>query len=82
MRGLPQCGLRFHQEALSRMGEDDGALGLAAKKLRAELRFQRANLMAQRRRSDIESRRGATEMQLLGHGGEIAQVAQLHLEIL
>jgi hypothetical protein len=44
----------------------------------AQLRLQRADLLAQRRLGDVQALGGAREVQLLGDGDEIAQVTQLH----
>jgi hypothetical protein len=45
---------------------------------RTEFRFQGANLHAQRRLNDVQSRRGSTEVSLAGDCQKITEVAQLH----
>jgi hypothetical protein len=45
-----------------------------------ELRLERADLLTEGRRGEVESSGGAAEMALLGDGDEVAQVAQLHIQ--
>ncbi len=80
--GLLQRLARLDQETLTRMGEGDRALGLAREQLGAEQGFQGADLVAQRRRRDIEARGGTREMQLLGDRDEIPEVAEFHRRIM
>ena len=44
----------------------------------AELVFEHSQLAAERRLGDVQAGRGAAEMQLLGHGDEVAEMAQFH----
>jgi len=46
----------------------------------AELGFQRLDLLAQRRLRDVQALRGSGEVALFGHGDEVAQMAQVHIE--
>ena len=78
MGGLLERFLRFGQEAFAGMGEGDRAFGLAGKQLGAEHGFQGADLVAERRRRDVETRRGAREMQFFGDRGEVLEVAEFH----
>ena len=52
------------------------AAGRAHQQLDAERRLERLDALAQRRLRDVQPRRGAAEMQLLGDGHEVAQVPQ------
>jgi hypothetical protein len=45
---------------------------------RTEFNFKGANLHAQRRLNDVQSRRGATEVPLARDRQKIAEMAQLH----
>src|SRR5262245_57162469 len=44
-----------------------------------QLPLEATDLLAQRRLRDMEPRSGSPEMELFGHGEEVAQVAQLHM---
>ncbi len=50
----------------------------AHEQLHAQLLLQRADLLAQRRLGDVQPQRRASEVQFLGDGHEVTQVAQLH----
>jgi hypothetical protein len=43
--------------------------------------FQRADLPAERRLSDVQLIGGAAEVQRVGDGGEVAQLAQVQIQI-
>ena len=75
--GLLERRARFLEEALADMGECDAA-GLAGEELGAEHGLERLDLRAQRRRRNIELARRAREMQLVGDGNEIPEMAELH----
>ncbi len=62
---------------MARVGERHRA-PRAHEQLHPQLGLQRADLLAQRRLGDVQAKRGAREVQLLGDGDEIAQVAQFH----
>ena len=44
----------------------------------AQLLLQRADLLAERRLGDVQARGGAAEVQLLGDGDEVTQLAEFH----
>ena len=52
---------------------------VALEQLRAQFRFQRLDLLAQRRLADVQALGRAREVQLLGDGDKVAQVAQFHI---
>ena len=58
-------------------GQRDAALGADEQGL-ADLVLQRADGLAQRRLGHVQAFGGAAEMQLLGHGDELAKMAQVH----
>ena len=58
-------------------GELDAAAG-ALEQPAAQLGLERADLLAERRLGDVQARRGAPEVQLLGDGDEIAKLAEFH----
>ena len=82
MGGLLERFLRFDQEAFAGMGEADRTLGLAGEQLGAEQRFQGADLMTERGRGDVETRRRARKMQFFGDGDEVTEVAKFHRKIM
>ena len=46
--------------------------------LSAKFAFEIADLLRKRRSGQVEPLRGSTEMQLLGHGDEVGQLAEFH----
>ncbi len=56
----------------------DNAARLAAEELHLQFRFQRLDLLAQRRLLDAQALGGAGDVAFLGHGNEVAQVPQIH----
>ncbi len=60
------------------LGEVDAAGG-AVEQLDAELGFQLADLLGERRLGHVEPLGGATEVTLLGHRHEVPKVAQIHM---
>ena len=62
------------EEQSARLRQAHPALA-ALEQLRAQLRLQRLDLLAQRRLADVQALGGAGEVQFLGDGDEIAQVA-------
>jgi hypothetical protein len=64
------------EQETSRAGEPDGARG-ANEQRDPDGFFELADLLAERRLGDVHSRSGASEMQLLGDGDEILELAQL-----
>ncbi len=58
-------------------GQLDLAL-VAQQQRRADLLLELADLLAQRRLGHVQALRGTAEVQLLGDGDEVAQVAELH----
>jgi len=75
-------GLREHLadlvgERLAR-GRDLDAPLRAMEEREPQLLLELANLLAERRLRDAEPAGGASEVQLLRHGEEVAQVAELH----
>ena len=68
---------RAHEERRAGRGQLDLAL-VAQQQLRADLLLERADLLAQRRLGHVQALGRAAEVQLLGDGDEVAQVAELH----
>jgi hypothetical protein len=66
------------QELLSRSGNFHLAFR-ACEKLDAEIGFQRRDLLAERRLRYMQALRGPTEMQFLGDGDEVAQLAAIEV---
>ena len=75
--------LRWTSETSAvRVGEGDRALGLAREQFRTEQGFERADLMAERRTGNIETFRRAAEMQFIGDGDKVSQMAKRHWAIM
>ena len=68
---------RAHEERRAGRGQLDLAL-VAQQQRRADLLLELADLLAQRRLGHVQALRRAAEVQLLGDGDEVAQVAELH----
>ena len=68
---------RAHEERRPGRGQLDLAL-VAQQQRRADLLLELADLLAQRRLGHVQALRRAAEVQLLGDGDEVAQVAELH----
>src|SRR5262249_10327707 len=90
-RGAPgQVGgaLRRGQGAARLAEEGDAGVGQAAPAVRAieqadaELVLERADLLAERRLRHVQAGGRAREVQLLGDGDEVAEVAELHRDVL
>ena len=77
---LGQQALGFSQQHAA-AGRQAHALGVASQQLQAQLGFQRLDLLAQRRLLDAQRGGSAGHVARLGHGGEVAQVAQVHMQI-
>ena len=69
------------QERLAGGGQLDPAAG-AVQQPAAELLLEPADLLAQRRLGDVQAGRGAAEVQLLGDGDEVTQLAKFHVPLL
>jgi hypothetical protein len=67
----------FREEGEAGGGELHAARD-AREERRADVALEVADLPAQRRLGDVQARRRAAEVQLLGDGDEVAQVAELH----
>ena len=65
------------EESDAGIGQGDAAR-LALEQRRADLRFQRADLLGERRLLHAQPLRRPGEVQLLGDGDEIAKMAQFH----
>jgi hypothetical protein len=76
VRGLEQ-GLGLHQQPLTRGRERDAPAG-PVEQLDAELSLELVDPLRERRSRDVEPGGGPTEVQLLGHGHEVAHAAQVH----
>ena len=74
---LGEHGAGVAQEGLARRGQLHPA-ARALQQRAAELGLERVDLLAERRLGDVQSRRGAPEVQLLGDGDEIAKLAEFH----
>jgi hypothetical protein len=74
---LGQREPRLAEKGASGVGELDAPL-VAREEGGAELALEIADLPAERRLGDVQSRGRVTEVQLLGDGDEVAEVAQLH----
>jgi len=73
-----QGGAGRLQQRLAGLGELDAARR-ALQQRHAELLLEPGDRGAQRLLGDVHAARGAREVQLLGDGDEVAQVAQLHI---
>ena len=51
---------------------------MAFEERRADLRLQRLDLLGERRLGDVQPLGRARDMALVGHGDEVAEVAQFH----
>ena len=69
---------RIVEEQRTRLRQAHGAL-VALEQLRAQFRFQRLDLLAQRRLADVQALGRAREVQFLGDGDKVTQVAQFHV---
>ena len=69
----------MREEHLSRGSQLHPPAG-AQEQQRAELAFERLDLLAERRLRDVETLRRAREVQFLREGREVAQVAQIHIQ--
>ena len=74
---LRQHQAGFHEEQAPSLAQLDPTIG-ALEQPRADLLFQRLDLLAQGRLGDPQNLGGPAEMQLFSHGDEVAQVAQFH----
>src|SRR5262249_43576400 len=74
--GLSERRARFFKKPFACLGQRDGALLPARKKLCAEHSLEGLNLMAQRGRRNIEFFGGAREMQFFGDRDEIPKMPQ------
>jgi hypothetical protein len=52
---------------------------VAVQELGSKLTFEIADLLRQRRSSNVKPLCGPTEMQFLGHGHEVGQLSELHM---
>ena len=68
MRRHRPAGVRLGRDELAHLGQAAIA-GVASHQLDAELAFQRADLLAQRRLSQVQARGGPREVQFLGAAG-------------
>lgn len=59
-------------------GRERGAATVAVEELHAKLRLERADLLAHARLREVQPLGRAAEVQLLGHGHERGELAQLH----
>ena len=73
-----QQGPRVLQQ-LTAGGRQLGGLLVPGEQLRAQLLLQRADLPGQHRLRDVQPLGGPAEVQLLGHGHEVAQLAQIDI---
>ena len=64
-------------DGLACLGHDDRAAG-ALEQLGAELRFEPADLMRERRLGDVQILGGAGEVPVAGNGLDVPELAQLH----
>jgi hypothetical protein len=86
-RGLPSGGHRVRgrlhhlpggaEEHLPRWGERR-ATGTSQEQRRADLAFDQLDLLAQRRRRDVQAGGRAAEVELLGDRDEVAHLPKLH----
>jgi len=74
---LLQNATRLRQESGSCLRQRNLPLG-PVQQPHTEFRFEFANLLANRRLCDVQSRRGATEVQFLRDRDEISEVAKFH----
>ena len=51
---------------------------IAHEQLHPDTGLERLDLLRERRRGDVQTRRRPPEVQLLGHGDEVAQLPQFH----
>ncbi len=54
---------------------------IAVQQLGTQLPLEVADLLRQRRLSDVQDGRGTHELTLLGDGDEVAQMAELHISV-
>ena len=74
-RGEQRAGL--DEEPFADRRERDAA-ARPVEQADAELRLQLVDPLRQRRRGDVQALRGPSEVELLGHGDEVAHAAQVH----
>ena len=74
--GVRQRPPRSREERATGVGEPHLA-GRAVEELDAEVALELADRSAERRLGHVQALRGAAEVQLLRHGDEVAQMAQL-----
>ena len=79
--GLFEGGARLLEKALARLRQRYGTFFATRKELCAEHSLQGLNLVAERRRRDIELIGRTREVELLGHGHEIPEVSQFHCQM-
>ncbi len=72
-----QYGARVIQQHLARAGQQNPAVG-AFEQLRAEVAFQRLDLLAERWLGHAQPFGGAAKMQGFRHGDKVFKLAQFH----
>jgi hypothetical protein len=75
--GLLEQRADVREQLRTGRGEGDGP-AVAVEKRHAKVPFERLDLLGQRRPSDQQPGRGPAEVQLLGDGDEVSELAQLH----
>ena len=76
-RSSASIGLDAREQRLARLGRGD-AVGAAMQQFDAEIVFQLLDALGDRRLRQIENLGGLAHRAGLDHGGEIAQLAELH----
>ena len=73
--------MRFGEQRLPRLGQLDAAR-LAAEQLHLQFGFECSDLLAERRLLDAQPLGGAGDVAFLGDRDEVAEMAQLHMQII